>query len=110
MSITNRWDENTASRQVAYGKHATEREANVITTEDGQMLTTVGLDLGDKTIQACFVDHHGEIVEESRLKATEAALRRRFSGEPRYRMVEPPRVQWRLSCLSPASLAGTCSR
>ena len=59
----------------------------MITTEDGQMLTTVGLDLGDKTIQACFVDHHGEIVEESRLKATEAALRRRFSGEPRYRMV-----------------------
>jgi hypothetical protein len=26
------------------------------------MLTTVGLDLGDKTIQACFVDHHGDMV------------------------------------------------
>ena len=58
----------------------------MITTEDGQMLTTVGLDLGDKTIQACFVSHHGEIVEESRLRATDAALRRRFSGEPRYRL------------------------
>jgi transposase len=59
----------------------------VITPEDGHVLTTVGLDLGDRTIQACFVDHHGEIVEESRLKATEAALRRRFSGDPRYRIV-----------------------
>jgi hypothetical protein len=57
----------------------------VITPEDGHTLTTAGLDLGDKTIQACFVDHHGEIVEESRMKATEAVLRRRFSGEPRYR-------------------------
>ena len=35
----------------------------MITTEDGHMLTTVGLDLGDKTIQACVVDHHGEIVD-----------------------------------------------
>jgi len=26
------------------------------------MLTTVGLDLGDKTIQAGFVDHRGEVV------------------------------------------------
>jgi transposase len=50
------------------------------------MLTTVGLDLGDKTIQACFLDHHGDIVEESRLKATDASLRRRFSGEPHYRV------------------------
>ena len=59
----------------------------MINTEDGHTLTTVGLDLGDKTIQACFLDHHGDIVEESRLKATDAALRRRFSGEPRYRIV-----------------------
>ena len=50
-------------------------------------MTTVGLDVGNKTIQACFLDHHGEIVEESRLKATDAALRRRFSGEPQYRIV-----------------------
>lgn len=47
----------------------------MITIEDGHMLTTVGLDLGDKTIQWCFVNHHGEVVEESRLKATGAALR-----------------------------------
>jgi transposase len=51
------------------------------------MLTTVGLDLGEKTIQACFIDRHGGIVEESRLKTTDSALRRRFSGEPRYRIV-----------------------
>lgn len=59
----------------------------MITPKDGHMLTTVGLDVSDKTIRACFLDHHGEIVEESRLKATDAALRRRFSGEPRYRIV-----------------------
>ena len=59
----------------------------MVTSEDGNALTTVGLDVSDKTIQACFLDHHGEIVEESRLKATDAALRRRFSGEPRYRIV-----------------------
>lgn len=45
------------------------------------MLTTVGLDLGDKVVQACFIDQHGEIVEESRLKTTEPVLRRRFSGK-----------------------------
>jgi len=59
----------------------------VITPEDAHMLMTVGLDVSDKTIQACFLDHHGEIVEESRLKTTDAALRRRFSGEPQYRIV-----------------------
>jgi len=37
----------------------------VNTPEDGHVLTTVGLDLGDKTIQACFVDHHGEIVPKA---------------------------------------------
>jgi len=58
-----------------------------MTLEDGHMLTTVGLDVSDKTIQACFLDHHGEIVEESRLKASDGALRRRFSGEPKYRIV-----------------------
>ena len=35
---------------------------------------TVGLDVGDKTIHACFLDQDGEIVEESRLKATDPAL------------------------------------
>lgn len=59
----------------------------MITIEGGDVLTTVGLDVSDKTIQTCFLDHHGDIVEESRLKVTEAALRRRFSGEPRYRIV-----------------------
>lgn len=40
-------------------------EAKVTTTEDGCVLTTVGLDLGDKTIQAYFVDHHGRMVTVS---------------------------------------------
>ena len=34
----------------------------MITIEDGHMLTTVGLDLGDKNIYAYFLDHHGPIV------------------------------------------------
>ena len=52
---------------------------------DGQ--TTVGLDVSDKHIHTCFIDHDGQIVEESRLAATSTALRRRFSGEERYRVI-----------------------
>lgn len=39
---------------------------------------TVGLDLGDKHIQACFLDAEGNMVEESRLATTATALRGRF--------------------------------
>jgi transposase len=48
---------------------------------------TVGLDVGDKYVHACFLDHDGIIVEESRLTTSAVALRRRFGGEERYRVV-----------------------
>lgn len=48
---------------------------------------TVGLDVSDRNLHACFLDHDGTIVEESRLAATQPALRRRFSGDCRYRIV-----------------------
>jgi transposase len=45
--------------------------------------TTVGLDVSDRHVHACFLDHDGLIVEETRLAATSNALRRRFSGGER---------------------------
>jgi transposase len=48
---------------------------------------TVGLDVSDKYVHACFLDQQGSIVEESRLAATAVALRRRFGGSERYRVV-----------------------
>jgi hypothetical protein len=48
---------------------------------------TVGLEVGDKHIHACFLDHHGSIVEESRLAATASALRRRFGDGERHRVI-----------------------
>jgi hypothetical protein len=49
--------------------------------------TTVGLDVSDKYVQACFLDHHGDVVEESRVATTPAALRRRFCSSEGYRVV-----------------------
>src|SRR3990172_3706216 len=57
----------------------------MITSNERQV--TVGLDVGDKTIHACFLDQDGVVAEESRLAATASALRRRFSGEERFRII-----------------------
>jgi transposase len=54
---------------------------------DGDGMMTVGLDAGDKYVHACFLDHNGDIVEESRVATTAPALRRRFGGEERYRII-----------------------
>ena len=48
---------------------------------------TVGLDLGDKYTHICVLDSDGEVCEESRLRTTPMALRRRFAPMPRARMV-----------------------
>jgi transposase len=56
-------------------------------TSNDQGQFTVGLDVSDKHVHACFLDHGGNIVEESRLAATATALRRRFGGLERYRVV-----------------------
>ena len=43
---------------------------------------TVGIDLGDKYSYLCLLDtESGEVIEESRLRTTPEALRRRFSSE-----------------------------
>jgi transposase len=43
---------------------------------------TVGIDLGDKYSHLCLIDtESGEVIEESRLRTTPEALRRRFSSE-----------------------------
>ena len=58
---------------------------DAVNSECGQ--TTVGLDVSDKYVQACFLDHHGNVVEESRVATTPTALRRRFCSSERYRVV-----------------------
>lgn len=42
---------------------------------------TFGIDLGDEYSQVCILDADGEVIEESRLKTTEAAFRRQFAAE-----------------------------
>ena len=45
-------------------------------------LMTAGLDLGDKYSYLCLIDtESGEVMEESRLRTTPEALKRRFSSE-----------------------------
>lgn len=47
-----------------------------------QTRMTAGLDLGDKYSYLCLLDtESGEVIEESRLRTTSEALRRRFSSE-----------------------------
>mgnify|MGYP000848886388 FL=1 len=41
---------------------------------------TVGLDLGDRYSHICVLDNQGEILEEGRVRTTEAALRRKFGA------------------------------
>ena len=50
-------------------------------------LFTVGLDLGDRFSRFCVLDADGTLIEEGRVASTEAALRRRFSGSERMRIV-----------------------
>lgn len=48
---------------------------------------TIGLDLGDQYSAVFIVDEQGECVETGRVRTTPAALRRRFAGLPRARVV-----------------------
>ena len=58
-----------------------------MTTQSGGAQMTVGLDVSDRHVHTCFIDHDGLIMEESRLAATSNALRRRFSGGERHRVI-----------------------
>lgn len=47
-----------------------------------QMKTTAGMDLGDKYTHLCLIDtENGAVIEESRLRTTPEAIRRRFDSE-----------------------------
>jgi hypothetical protein len=86
-TITIRWDENThlSTGSLEQTSYRSGGESDHIhgwkLSDDGRSRR------GRQDDQACFLDQHGEIVEERRLKATDAGLRRRFSGEPRYRII-----------------------
>lgn len=41
---------------------------------------TVGIDLGDRYSEFCALDHNGAVVDDGRLRTTQVALRRYFSG------------------------------
>jgi transposase len=41
---------------------------------------TIGIDLGDEYSQVCVLDEEGEVIEEGRIKTTEAALRGRLAA------------------------------
>jgi transposase len=47
---------------------------------------TVGLDLGDRFSHYCLLNADAEVIEEGRIRSTEAALRLHFEGEPRQRI------------------------
>jgi transposase len=47
---------------------------------------TVGVDLGDEHSHLCVLDAEGRVVEEARVRTTEAALRKRFTGPARLRV------------------------
>lgn len=50
---------------------------------------TIGIDLGDVYSQLCVLDEEGEVIEESKLKTDEAALRARFAAiEPGLAVLE----------------------
>jgi transposase len=48
---------------------------------------TIGVDLGDRYGQLCVVDVHGEVCEEGRIPTTSRAMRKRFEGMARCRVV-----------------------
>jgi transposase len=50
-----------------------------MTTTNG---LTLGLDVSDRYTNYCVLDREGEVLEEGRLKTSEALLRQRFEGTP----------------------------
>lgn len=51
------------------------------------VVATIGVDLGDKHSRVCVLDQAGEIVEESRIATTAAALTRKFKSLEPHRVV-----------------------
>jgi transposase len=47
----------------------------------------VGMDVGDRLSELCFLEEDGEVVERGQLRTTENAMRKRFAGMERVRIV-----------------------
>lgn len=56
------------------------QKTSTTAVQEGQL--TVGIDLSDKYSQVCILDAAGDVIEESRVRTTEAGLRSRFGGVP----------------------------
>ncbi len=55
-------------------------------TREGSGLT-IEVDLGDRYSQLCVLDEQGDVCEEGRIATTSRAMRKRFGGMPRRRVV-----------------------
>ena len=55
-------------------------------TRDGAGMT-IGVDLGDRYSRLCVLDERGEVCEEGRIATTDRAMRKRFEGMARCRVV-----------------------
>ena len=55
--------------------------------KEGAPELTVGLDLGDRPCEICALDREGSIVERGKVRTEGLALRRRFRGMERVRIV-----------------------
>ncbi len=51
-----------------------------MTTVASAQRMTLGLDVSDRFTSYCLVDEIGEVVEEGRLRSSQAAIRQRFEG------------------------------
>ena len=76
---------------------------------EGQL--TVGLDVGDRYTHACVLDPEGQILEETRFPTNARALRHRFEGQERHRVVleagvHSPWISRLLTWARPGSLRG----
>lgn len=56
-------------------------------TKDSKETMVVGIDVGDRLSELCFLEEEGEVCERAQLKTTEEALRKRFAGMERVRIV-----------------------
>jgi hypothetical protein len=55
-------------------------------TEYAMSMRTAGLDLGDRYSQVCVLDEDGLVVEESRIRTTEAGVREYFGARGQLRV------------------------
>ena len=67
-------------------KKVSRRATKLETVLQDKPAMTVGLDLGDRFSRYCVLSAEGEVIEEGRIRSSEAALRRHFEADPRLRI------------------------